>query len=804
MRLNGGVIGKSNEPTNRVASGIWSSEEQRVSQLYDKFPRYYEGWDLTYLADTTPRILSTTVASGINSGAGMYFKPDGTSLYVIDAGTGGELSQYTLSTAWATATMSLSNTFSALAVQQGVAFRPDGRAFFTVGTLNPATRQHTLTTAWSLPSAVEGKFTSIASETGDPRGMSFSTAGDFMYVIGSTGIIYQYSLSTPRDPSTATFLRSSSQTAYDNDIKGIYFSPDGLRMYFVGDQTNNVQQYSLSTAWDISTLTYVSTASASNTTAPTGITFRPDGTRMYITVSNGIQQYNLSTAWDITTRSYSTENFWPNNPAAGTTESATRAAWFKDDGTRLFLVGEGLDRIQEVSMVTPWQVGTFTHIATVSLSGVDASPQDIVVSPDGRKFYILGSTTDRVYELGTTSLTAWDTANLDFGGRLSSAIAGAVHDLVFNNDGTKLFFISSTTDTIREYALSGAYDLNTAVLTDTFSISAQTGVSVGLNFSSDGLAMYVTDDSRLYKYTLLYPWAINSATFSYSILIGNNTGTVLFKSDGTEMYLQNLSEIYRWSMPVPKELRSPGDEGGFFSINAQDASSTDLTLSTDGNFMYVVGNDGDDINQYALSTPWNVTTASFVRSLAVGGSETVPTGIAFKPDGTRMYIIGSGADNIREFSLSTAWDISTASFVRALAIGSQEATSQAITFSPDGIHMFVIGNSGQDVNQYALSTAWDISTATFVRASSPIPDTVPTGIVFRPDGLRMYILGSTTDLIYQYNLNTAWNVSAITLDKTLPIGYLEATPTGLAIKTDGTKLYIVGNISDNVCELNLG
>jgi DNA-binding beta-propeller fold protein YncE len=169
-----------------------------------------------------------------------------------------------------------------------------------------------------------------------------------------------------------------------------------------------------------------------------------------------------------------------------------------------------------------------------------------------------------------------------------------------------------------------------------------------------------------------------------------------------------------------------------------------------------------------------------------------------------MYIVGSSADNIREFSLSTAWDISTASFVQALAIGAQEGTSQAITFSPDGIHMFVIGSIGQDVNQYALSTAWNISTATFVRASSTLPDTFPAGIVFRPDGLRMYILGSTTDLIYQYNLSTAWNVSTITLDKTLPIGYLEATPTGLAIKTDGTKLYIVGNITDSVYELSLG
>ena len=40
-----------------------------------------------------------------------------------------------------------------------------------------------------------------------------------------------------------------------------------------------------------------------------------------------------------------------------------------------------------------------------------------------------------------------------------------------------------------------------------------------------------------------------------------------------------------------------------------------------------------------------------------------PNAIHFKPDGTRMYIVGRSVDEVNEYILSTPWSISTASFV---------------------------------------------------------------------------------------------------------------------------------------------
>ena len=56
--------------------------------------------------------------------------------------------------------------------------------------------------------------------------------------------------------------------------------------------------------------------------------------------------------------------------------------------------------------------------------------------------------------------------------------------------------------------------------------------------------------------------------------------------------------------------------------------------------MFVIGLDGDDVNEYTLSTGFDVSTASFVDSFSVAAQDTSPSGIAFNNDGTKMFVSG--------------------------------------------------------------------------------------------------------------------------------------------------------------------
>jgi hypothetical protein len=42
--------------------------------------------------------------------------------------------------------------------------------------------------------------------------------------------------------------------------------------------------------------------------------------------------------------------------------------------------------------------------------------------------------------------------------------------------------------------------------------------------------------------------------------------------------------------------------------------------------MFVVGSSGDDVNEYALSTGFDVSTASFTDAFSISAQETNPTG----------------------------------------------------------------------------------------------------------------------------------------------------------------------------------
>ena len=160
------------------------------------------------------------------------------------------------------------------------------------------------------------------------------------------------------------------------------------------------------------------------------------------------------------------------------------------------------------------------------------------------------------------------------------------------------------------------------------------------------------------------------------------------------------------------------------------------------------------MNEYNLSTAFDISTATYVQNFSVASQEDVPTDVKFNNDGTKMYVIGVSGDDVNEYSLSTAFDVSTASYVQLFSVASQETAPTGLTFNNDGTKMYVIGNTGDDVNEYNLSTAFDISTASYVqRFIVSSQETTPLGIAFSNDGTKMFVIGQTGDDVNEYNLS---------------------------------------------------
>lgn len=250
----------------------------------------------------------------------------------------------------------------------------------------------------------------------------------------------------------------------------------------------------------------------------------------------------------------------------------------------------------------------------------------------------------------------------------------------------------------------------------------------------------------------------DSVSFNVADINDAPTG-LFFKPDGAKMFVlyginstfSNNNIVSEYALSSAWDV-STASYVQFFSVNAQEGNSTGLSFKPDGTKMYVTGAAGDDVNEYDLSTAWDISTASYLQNFAVGAQEQFPTGVVFKPDGTKMYIVGVLGDEVNEYDLSSAWNISTASYVQTFSVSSQDTAPTGLFFSPDGTKMFISGNAGDDVNEYDLSTAWDISTASYLQNFSvSAQDTAPQDIFFKSDGSKMYILGTATDTIYQYS-----------------------------------------------------
>ena len=184
------------------------------------------------------------------------------------------------------------------------------------------------------------------------------------------------------------------------------------------------------------------------------------------------------------------------------------------------------------------------------------------------------------------------------------------------------------------------------------------------------------------------------------------TGTALgFTLGLTGLYISDGYDLANAEPPVY----------GRFSVAAQEAIPTGIFFKPDGAKMYVTGQSGDDVNEYDLSTVWDITSASYLQNFSVSAQEASPTDVFFKPDGTKMYVTGSSGGDVNEYDLSTAWDVTSASYLQNFSVAAQEAAPTGVFFKPDGTKMYVIGLTGDAVRQYSTGFAGD---ATFTYPAS--------------------------------------------------------------------------------------
>ena len=241
----------------------------------------------------------------------------------------------------------------------------------------------------------------------------------------------------------------------------------------------------------------------------------------------------------------------------------------------------------------------------------------------------------------------------------------------------------------------------------------------------------------------------------------------------------------------------------------------------------------DSIKSWYASFEQVIDTATsagvYPDAIALTANEGHPRDVCLSPDGLSIYIVGNGTDRIWQYTLNTAFDLTSLdlSSEKSVYIGSSDGTPVNLYIADDpndtstyGKKFFVIGDSTNKVFEFLATTAWDVTTiddagdggtaasnATFSLPTTP--DHAYSGVCFSRSGSKMFVTRNSNNSpeVQVYDLSTNYDITTSVVNSTESIDFSNVryrpnwytnNLTGthqkvnaLEFNSDGTKLYLV-------------
>lgn len=642
--------------------------------------------------------------------------------------------------------------------------------------------------------------------------------------------------SSPIQVSTATLSNSFDISTEDTAPTGLEFSPDGLKLFAVGNSGNRVLEYDLSIAFDVSTA--ASTGIFYDMTVldgtPTDVAFNANGSRMFVsaTDTDDIFEFVLSTEYDLSTASYSGNSLDLSTEDTGIGDFA-----FNGDGSKLFAVGSVNDAMYEYDLSVNYDITTAIFSQSFAVGTQEGTPLSFEFVADGSRLFVVGSSTDRVHEYHL--FTGYDLSTAFYSGisHFVGGEEGTPEALTLNRDGTQMFITGVSSDNVHTYDFSKSVFRETAenigavegymiisAVAEAFtnpggSLTESThytvdnlpsGLIPDVTVSADGLFATLTLSGAALSNDNLDDVSDIQLTFTDAAFTGGTAAASVGNAVGGSSNLaidftDNIVPEVSYSAPI--EISKAVFDVAH-SVSTEDTSPVGLAFSRDGMKMFVVGNSNNTIIEYDLSTAYAVNTAVPTGvTYSMTFLDGTPTDVAFNPNGSRMYVVGTDFDNIYEFNLSSEYDLSTASYTgNTLNLTAEDSAPGDIAFNQDGSKLFFVGSVNDAVYEYDLIINYDITTAVFNQSFSVVAqEATSLAMEFNANGTKLFVVGSNTDRVFEYHLSVGFDLgSAVYSGVSYFLDGAENTPEGFAFSRDGTQMFITGVSSDNVLAYNLG
>ena len=602
----------------------------------------------------------------------LEFNATGTMMYVMGISQD-KIYQYPINPlypwdlTYATGTPTSSISFASTDNQVwGISFGNNGNLLYLTGNNTSALYTYTLSAPYTVDSGtitLKNSITLIGQ--GSARTcIRISTDGKKLYMSDSTtDLIYQYTMRTPWDINTMNYDNVSfSIASQESSISGMHFKPDGTAFYIIGYAGSTVYQYSMSTPWDLTTAGYTGNSGIPNpSVASARIALNSTGTRLYTMYStNTVTQHNLTTPWEIRTLT--------TNQSSASIDANSADLYISEDQRNFFILGRATatnDLLYQYYMPTAGSLTSMTNPQNKSLTGFD-NPESMYFSADMSKMYILNSS--GVLHQFTISEGAWKVTNTIPNKNANFVMTtqnSAMGCFFINNTGTIMIAVGNTSPcTIFRYTLTTPWDTSTATPTlgvGNIQISKYIGniitAATSVQVSPDGINLFILQTSTIYKYIMSIPWDLTTAVYTTgdNFPIPNTPdptpGCIRFRADGLMMYVMGTTNsiVYQYQLTVPWDIKSSMT----YTTKTRTLSAGSIqkiTISSDGRYLIAHSSTSSIMSSWYFGVAWDVTTL-VLRSQVSFGS-TMPD-MTVSPDGSTVYAVS--ANTISQY---TIFDIS--------------------------------------------------------------------------------------------------------------------------------------------------
>lgn len=546
-----------------------------------------------------------------------------------------------------------------------------------------------------------------------------------------------------------------------------------------------------------------------------------------IRFNTGSQQvYNINLIWENVITYDNVKNFniqsasYDNTFYTSSQEETNPTSFiFNGNGSKMILVGNTSKTLHEYTLSVPFDIRTINYTSkTFDIGEQTVSPDSITVNPAGDRLFVLDSNSNSVFQYSFG--IPFDISTLSYD-NISTDISGQVivpTSITFNNIGNKFYITSAGNTRIFEYELGTNFDLGNVTYNSVEkNISSEGPAPTSLKFNEDGTKLFTLDISadKIFKYNLSTAYNISTATYSgISLDIktqSSNPIELVFGNNGLKSYIldstTNTIHQFDTSDPSSFNIAKITDNGVSADLSSILNSPLGMQFNTTGNALFILDNGSKAVYEFSLSTPYTLSTLSYNNKfldLSLIPSSVI-SAMALNDIGTEMYIYGFNSGVIYQYTLSSPFDIETATSTGTYSVSNPFGGFQDFVVTNDGNKLFTVGDR-DFIEEFIFDIPFDITTLTYSGNNYPthLQDENMTCIHFNNTGTKLHLVGFSNNKVYQYSLETPYDLSTISYD-IIEFNYIEISRTFQSIDFNniGDKLFRLDMVDDEIYEYSI-